>query len=382
MRHQGRVVLGVLFYVALSTFCVAQTENVIQTDPGPNPASYSQAALDQLLAPIALYPDTLLSQVLMASTYPLEIVKAQRWLQQHPGLSGAALDSALANEPWDASVRAIAAFPSVVAMMNDNLDWTQTLGDAFLAQEAQVMDTLQRLRQKAQSAGTLLSDDRQQITTEDGDIDIAPTNPDVVYVPVYDPTVVYGSWWWPGYPPLVWAPPSIYGPVGYVVTGFGFGIGISIGQGHFADAHPDWHHHHIMVTHPHFPGAVSPSKPIAWQHDPTHRIGVPYSTTSVREHYLPANPSAVIQRNEYRGFEGRGATTLPAQPARPISIPQAPRAVSPIVPEPRAVAQGDSRRGHASLSTQQFSAPRAIRQPSAPSAHGGGQAPAQSQRHR
>lgn len=359
--------LGVMICGTLgSAFSIAQTENAVQSETGSVPARYSQEQLDQLVAPIALYPDDLLSQVLIASTYPLEVVKAQRWLQQHPGLSGNALDSVLANESWDASVKAIVAFPSVVAMMNDNLDWTQELGDAFLAQEADVMATVQRLRQKAQSAGTLSSDDRQQVATQDGEIDIEPTNPDVVYVPVYDPTIVYGPWWWPEYPPLIWEPPSIYGPVGYIATGFGFGIGIPIGHAHFHDAHPDSHWHHIIVTPPHSPGSIPRGKPNVWQHDPAHRIGVPYPTETVRERYAPANPGAVMQRHDYRGFQG-GAVQ--------------PRAVSPLAPAQRGSVQDESRRGHASLSAQPFAVPRTTGQPSAPSARGG-QSPAKGARRR
>ncbi|MGA7180768.1 MAG: DUF3300 domain-containing protein [Thiobacillaceae bacterium] len=367
MRGYRTVFLGVLICSTLgSAFSIAQTENAVQTETEPAPGHYSQAELDQLVAPIALYPDALLSQVLIASTYPLEVVKAQRWLQQNPGLSGNALDSALANEPWDASVKGIAAFPSVVAMMNDNLDWMQELGNAFLAQEVDVMDTVQRLRQKAQSAGTLSSDDRQQVTTQDGDIDIEPTNPDVIYVSVYDPTIAYGPWWWPDYPPLIWVPPPIYGPVGYVITGFGFGIGIPIGHAHFHDAHPDSGWHHIVIPPPHTAGSIPSGKPSVWQHNPGHRIGVPYPTESVRARYIPANPGAVIQRHEYRGFQG-GAVQ--------------PSALSPLAPAPRASVQDESRRGHASLSARPFAVPRPIGQPSAPPVRGG-QMPAQGGRHR
>jgi hypothetical protein len=377
------VVMGVTLLPALS---VAQTENAAQPGNVSIPARYSPAELDQLLAPMALYPDTVLSQVLIASTYPLEVVKAQRWLQQHPGLSGSALDSALANESWDGSVKAIAAFPSVVAMMNDNLDWTQRLGDAFLAQQADVMDTVQKLRQKAQSAGTLYSDNRQQIATQDGEIDIVPTNPDVVYVPVYDPTIVYGPWWWPGYPPFIWLPPPIYGPYAYIVTGFAFGLGIAVGHAYFHDVHPNWRGRQINVR-PHrppgtfAPGSVPPNRPSPWHHDPAHRVGVPYTTPNVRERYQPANPGAVTQRHEYRGFQGGVMPPAAPRPARPIAIPQAPRALSPLSPEPRGSVQGYSLRGHASLSPPPSPAPRPMAQPSAPSVRGG-QGPAHGERRR
>src|SRR5215472_12069466 len=170
------------------------------TAPAAAPAApvFKPEELDQLLAPIALYPDDLLAQVLMAATYPLEIVQADRWVKdpKNAKLKGEQLASALENQPWDPSVKSLVPFPQVLDMMSQQLDWTQKLGDAFLAQQKDVMDTVQRLRRKAQAAETLKTNEQQVVKTEPASqtIVIQPANPQVVYVPAYNPTVVYGTW--------------------------------------------------------------------------------------------------------------------------------------------------------------------------------------------
>ena len=179
----------------------------------PPPAPLPQDKLDALLAPIALYPDQLLGQVLMAATYPLEVVEAARFADQNRELKGEALEDALKDKTWDPSVISLASFPQVLAMMNDKLEWTQQLGDAFLANEAQVMQTVQTLRQKAQAAGNLQTTQQQQVVVKDNYIYVEPAQPQTVYVPVYNPTVVYGTWWWPNYRPWYWYPPPYYPPV-------------------------------------------------------------------------------------------------------------------------------------------------------------------------
>src|SRR5438552_3664244 len=174
---------------------VADAQGPPPPDAMPYPSQpatlLSQDQLDSLLAPIALYPDQLLSQVLMASTYPLDVVEAARFVQQNPGLKGEALDQALATKTWDPSVQSLAAFPQVLAMMNDKLEWTQQLGDAFLANEAQVMGTVQSLRARAQAAGNLQNTPQQKVIVQERTIIIEPAQPQVVYVPVYNPTVIY-----------------------------------------------------------------------------------------------------------------------------------------------------------------------------------------------
>src|ERR1700678_4360694 len=164
--------------------------------PPPQPQPEAQGAplaqqtpeqLQRLVAPIALYPDSLVAQILAASTFPEEVVEADRWVQAHPDLKGQALGDAVNQQPWDPSVKALAAFPSVLGNMDKNLSWTSTLGDAYYNQQQDVMDAVQVMRRKAQDAGNLKSTPQQTVTAEDSDIDIQPADPDVVYVPAYDP---------------------------------------------------------------------------------------------------------------------------------------------------------------------------------------------------
>ena len=184
------------------------------TAPSAAAKSFSQQELDQLLAPIALYPDALLAQVLMASTYPLEIVSAERWVKANPSLKGQALEDGLQSQPWDPAVKSLAVFPQLLTMMSEKLDWTQKLGDAFLAQEEDVMATVQALRAKAVAQGTLKDSKEQKVVTQTENgvtiIKIEPADPETVYVPTYDPSVVYGTWWYPAYPPYYWYPPGYY----------------------------------------------------------------------------------------------------------------------------------------------------------------------------
>ena len=168
---------------------------------GTSKPVFKQEELEQLLAPIALYPDDLVAQILMASTYPLEVVEAARWVKANPNLKGNQLTSALEKQNWDPSVKSLVNFPSVLTMMNDKLDWTQKLGDAFLAQQKDVMNTVQKLRAKAQASGNLKTTKEQTVVVQDQVIVIQPADPQVIYVPTYNPTVVYGAWPYPAYPP-------------------------------------------------------------------------------------------------------------------------------------------------------------------------------------
>jgi hypothetical protein len=176
------------------------------------------AQLDQLVAPIALYPDPLLAQVLMASTYPLEVVQADRFAKANKKLKGDKLTQALDKQDWDASVKQLVSTPTVLATMSDKLDWTEKLGDAVLAQQADLMDAIQRLRAQAQANGKLETTKQQKVTVSQEAnrqvIEIEPASPEIVYVPYYDPAVVYGAWPYPDYPPYYYPP----GP-GYVVGG-------------------------------------------------------------------------------------------------------------------------------------------------------------------
>jgi hypothetical protein len=185
--------------------------------------------LQQLVAPIALYPDSLVAQILAASTFPEQVVEADRWAQAHPDLKGDALGQAVDQQPWDPSVKALAAFPSVLGNMDKNLSWTSSLGDAYYNQQPDVMDAVQVMRRRAQASGNLKTTPQQTVTGQGSAIDIEPANPDLVYVPAYDPWLVYGGpiMAWPGWYPY----PGIWFGGPYVQFGGGFGIGFFGGYG-------------------------------------------------------------------------------------------------------------------------------------------------------
>jgi uncharacterized protein DUF3300 len=205
------------------------------------PKNFTKEELDQILAPIALYPDALLSQILMASTYPVQVVDADRWVRQNPNLTGAQLDEALQDKNWDVSVKSLCHFPRVLSAMSQNLDETTSLGNAFLAQQQDVMDTIQELRAKAQAQGNCVTTPQQRVVVEQGNIEIVPVNPEVIYVPTYNPVVVYGPWWYPAYPPYVWYPGVAVG------VGISFGIGLFVGVAVASWSSFDWGHHYVNV---------------------------------------------------------------------------------------------------------------------------------------
>jgi len=268
------------------------TGGTTAVSPSPSPSagrpSFTQQELDQMLAPIALYPDQLLSHILMASTYPLEVIEAARWSKANPNLKGDQAGQAIASFAWDPSVKALVAFPQVLSTMDEQLTWMERLGDAFLSQQAQVMDTVQRLRQKASEAGHLTSDEHLRVSQQGQSVVIEPANPQVVYVPYYDPMVMYGPWWWPGYPPFYWGPwPGYYYGPGF---GFGWGLGIGIGLGWWGGSF-SWPGQRVLLTG----GRV-------WAHDPLHRRGVPYRDGSLRQQFGRMSASAGA-RAEFRGHE-------------------------------------------------------------------------------
>jgi len=269
------------------------------------PATFKKEEIEQLVAPIALYPDALVAQVLMASTYPLEIVQAARWSKANPSLKDKALQDALEKQPWDPSVKSLTAFPSILVMMSDKLDWTQKLGDAFLAQQKDVMDAAQRLRAKAQAAGNLKTSKEQTVTTttEGGTtvIKIEPANPEVVYVPSYNTTVVYGPWPYPAYPPYYWPPPYYGYPAGSVF--FGFTVGIAIGAGWGGC---NWHGGNVYIDHRTYNNFNRTNiKNGDWQHKPEHRKGVEYRDQGSRDKYSGQRPG-VDTRESHRGRAEQG----------------------------------------------------------------------------
>lgn len=301
---------------------------------------YEQPELDQMLAPVALYPDALLSQILIASTYPLEVVQAARWSRANPHLKGQDAVRAVENRDWDPSVKSLVAFPQILAMMDQKLDWTERLGEAFMAQQEQVMDTVQQLRRRAEAAGNLRSDDRARIMRHGEAIIIEPADPHIVYVPYYNPVVVYGPWWWPAYPPVYWAPwPGYYSGPAFV--GFHWGSGITISAGFFFGTF-DWYHRHVRIVHVHHYHSrphinrhttIVYDRPGVWRHDPGHRRGVPYRHTALREEYQHApsrtdarrdiqeHNAVAVERQEFRQFGSRRDAGNPRHQVAPETRP-------------------------------------------------------------
>jgi hypothetical protein len=223
-------------------------DNQPQGTQPPAHAQQTPEQLQRLVAPIALYPDSLVAQVLAASTFPDEVVEADRWVQAHPDLKGEALGREVDQQPWDPSVKALAAFPSVLGNMDKNLSWTSSLGDAYYNQQQDVMDAVQVMRHKAKGAGNLQDTPQQVVKDEGSDIDIAPADPDVVYIPAYDPWLVYGypveAWpgWYP-YPGIWFGGPRLSFGLGFGIGWFG---GFGWGWGHWGF---DWHNHYAMFDH-------------------------------------------------------------------------------------------------------------------------------------
>jgi hypothetical protein len=274
---------------------------------------FTPEQLDQLLAPIALYPDALLSQTLMATTYPLEVVEAARWTQANPNLKGEAAVGAVKDKSWDVSVKSLVAFPQTLAMMNNNLDWTQKVGDAMIGQQKDVADSIQRLRAKAAAAGNLKTTPQQKVTTQTtgsaSAIVIEPANPEVIYVPYYNPNWAYGPWPYPAYPPVYYPPPPNYGAA--LATGMMFGLGVAAGAAMFGGWHWGWSGggwgNSYTTVNVNRATNISANNFDAnryrdgqWNHDPAHRDGVPYRTQGERERYNQNRPGAQ-QREQFRG---------------------------------------------------------------------------------
>src|SRR5258706_1839403 len=225
--------------VIVCTIAIAPGDTLAyMTSPGSTQAAapQDQAAkippdqLDSLVAPIALYPDPMLAQTLSASTYPLELIQLQQWLAKNPGLKDKALADAVSKEPWDPSIQALAGLPEVVKRLADDIQWATDLGNAFLAQQSDVMDAVQRMRKKAQETGNLKSTEQQKVETKviesKNIIVVEQANPQVVYVPSYDPVVVYG-------PPIYPYPPIYYPPAGYYAAGIAISFGVGMMMGAF-----------------------------------------------------------------------------------------------------------------------------------------------------
>jgi len=290
------------------------------TTPAPSaPAatSFPPDHLEQLVAPIALYPDALLTQILMASTYPLEIVEADRFMSKNPELKDTALDETLKDKDWDPSVKSLTKLPDVLHNMSENLDWTQDLGDAFLEQEDQLLDTVQVMRGKAYEAGNLETSEQQVVTQQpDKIIIIESPDPEVVYVPTYSSTVVYGSSW--GYPSYYYPPMYPYYPPGYGLISFG--VGVIVGGAIWGNTNWGWGGSDIDIDidrHNEFnrntsinadrdnisrgEGGGRGGDKAAWQHDASHRKGVNYKNPQTAQKFGASGGSDRVTRDQARG---------------------------------------------------------------------------------
>ena len=284
MRSFKHITLG-LFLSILSAISYAE-------DSSSDAEYFSDAELEQILAPIALYPDTVLSHILIASTYPLEVVQAERWTTNNPDIEGSDAVEAVEGKDWDPSVKALVAFPQVLKRLSDNLEWTQNLGDAFLQDEERVLSSVQSLRQKAYEAGSLDKMDKVSVTHEDNSIIIEPVRREVVYVPYYDTRVVYGSWYWSHYPPVYWHYPSYVNYYDHH-NPFYWGISSRVSFGFFFSSF-HWHNRHLIrIPRKHYrPHHYYDRREIVrheharrWAHNPVHRRGVSYRSVSVSDRY-------------------------------------------------------------------------------------------------
>ncbi len=276
-----------------------------QEDASGPAEKYSREELAQMLAPVALYPDTILTQVLMAATYPIEVVEADRWLRKNPGLKEERLDSALLDKEWSPSVKALCHLPAILAMMSERISETTSLGNAFLGQEAEVLGMVQELRAQARTQGNLISTPQQQVIVERETIIIEPVSPTVIYLPYYDPFRVYGRWRYPAYPPYYWGPP-----------GASLGVGISYWPGIYFSfvfgnwCYFDWHRHYIHIDTHRRPRFVRHDhwypRPGPWRHDPRHRRGVAYFDEPTAQRFGQPYHRSGDSRRDLRGVPRQG----------------------------------------------------------------------------
>jgi hypothetical protein len=305
----------------------------VPVDTGQPIPVLSPNELNGLVAPIALYPDPLVSQILVAATYPLEVVEAYQWLQRNPGLTGPALMQGTQAQNWDPSVQALVMFPDVLRRLNEDVAWTSSLGNAFLTQQADVMGAIQRMRVSAQQAGTLLSTPQQEVitTVQAGEpvVEIVPANPEVIYVPVYDPVWVWGPRVYYPYPHWHYPRPhsGIFFSVGIPVGNFVGGWGGWRGWGW----HPAWHDRTVVVNNTfnnqynfNSTRGVNVAGASVWSHDAGHRHGVPYPAPRVNEQVAgnsrpnPRAPSAAVPvQPPVHAF-------APPRPSAPVAVPSAP----------------------------------------------------------
>lgn len=336
MRIPLTAVLLVILYLNAAPGPV-QAEDVPAPDPAPQADTvaakdpvFTREQLDQMLAPIALYPDALLAQVLMASTYPGQVSEAVTWSKANSKATGDDAVKKVANQPWDPSVQALVAFPQVLATLGQDPVWVQRLGDAFLAQPDDVMGGVQRLRHQAQAAGNLQSNQYQNVTVQAAPapapassgsstqvvtassppttIIIEPADPQVVYVPSYNPTTTYGTWAYPASPPAYYPPPPMYYPGSALVAGLAFGTGVAIVASLWGDC--DWGNNDIDIDVNRY-NNINANNRITnnqnkWQHNAANRDGVPYRDSRSRQQYGRQLDGAT-QRTAFRGDDAQRA---------------------------------------------------------------------------
>ena len=299
-----RLAIAVFLILSLAAFPAFPPPNALAQSGGyPEPFErYSREELAQMLAPIALYPDALLSQVLMAATYPIEVIEADRWVKRNPDLKGDALDDALLTLGWDPSVKAVCHFPSVLALMSERIGETTEIGNAFLAQEDEVLDMIQDLRTRAYAHGKLTTTPEQKIVVERETIIIEPATPRVVYVPYYDPLHVYGPWWYPAYPPYYWGPPARVS----IGVGVSFWPGFYFGFVSWPWSYFDWHFRYIYIDVHKRPRYVRHDRWVSysgrWNHVPSHRRGVAYRDIPTARKYGQYPSRLRDFRQDTRGF--------------------------------------------------------------------------------
>ena len=269
--------------------------------PAPEESLLKPEQLEALVAPIALYPDALLANMLAASTYPLEVVTAARWVKDNKNLKGDQLKAEVDKQSWDDSVKALTSTASVLDMMNEKLDWTKSLGDAVLAQQPDVMDAIQRLRAKAYANNKLPSTKQQKVTVQKVEnkqvIAIAPTDPNTMYVPYYEPAVVYGSWPYADYPPYYFGYPSYIG-AGVIATGLAFGAGYALGRwGNYWGGGCNWGNNNFFINR---------SNNVNWSHNVEHRQGVRYNNPRVEQRFgADRTRAGAADRMDFRGRGGQ-----------------------------------------------------------------------------
>jgi hypothetical protein len=307
----------------------ASTQAAPATDTGQNTGGSSQKPfteeqLAQMVSPIALYPDSLVSQILMASTYPLEVVQAARWAKANKELKGDALAKALEAQPWDPSVKSLVNFPPVLELMDEKLDWTTKLGDAFLAQPKDVMGSVQKLRAKAEAEGNLKTTPEQKVIVEKETqtIIIESADPEVIYVPTYNPTVVYGAWPYPAYPPYYYYPPA-YAPPPYAAAySFAAGVAVGVAWG-YAWGGCNWHggdididiNRNSNINRNIDRGKYAQQRPArgeggkgSWQHNPQHRQGAAYRDQGTSQRFGQSQARTAGTQQAARGYAERGSS--------------------------------------------------------------------------